>query len=138
MVLYSEHGNQFDPATTIKDYADPLDTPFGDHIVTDLTRRIVPAGRISRSLDLRDVNKVFPVATIPEWVVGRFFYDLLGRVVTYLLLPLIVGYATYWVVEYLLTVTHDGSPSSSFWGSYLTFPGLQTLLAEIARTRVYS
>ena len=59
--------------------------------------------------------------TIPEWVVGRFFYDLLRRVVTYLLLPLIVGYAAYWIVEYLLTVTQDGSAS---W--------LRTLLAEIA------
>jgi UDP-2,3-diacylglucosamine pyrophosphatase LpxH len=120
-VIYCEHGNQFDPANIITDYEDPLDTPFGDHIVTDLTRGLVAAGRITRSLDLRDLNKVFPLVTIPEWVVGRFFYDLLGRVVTYLLLPLIVGYAAYWIVEYLLTVTQDGSAS---W--------LRTLLAEIA------
>ena len=98
-VVYCEHGNQFDPANSIKDYEDPLDTPLGDHIVTDLTRGIVKAGRITRSLDLRDLNKVYPLVTIPEWVVGRFFYDLLGRVVTYLLLPLIIGYAAYWVVE---------------------------------------
>jgi hypothetical protein len=103
-VLYCEHGNQFDPANTIKEYEDPLDTPLGDHIVTDRIRQIVPEGRITRSFDLRDVNKVYPLVTIPEWVVGRFFYDLLGRVVTYLLLPLIIGYATYWVVEYLLTL----------------------------------
>ena len=120
-VIYCEHGNQFDPANIITDYQDPLDTPFGDHIVTDLTRGLVAAGHITRSLDLRDLNKVFPLVTIPEWVVGRFFYDLLGRVVTYLLLPLIVGYAAYWIVEYLLTVTQDGSAS---W--------LRTLLAEIA------
>jgi UDP-2,3-diacylglucosamine pyrophosphatase LpxH len=120
-VIYCEHGNQFDPANIITDYEDPLDTPFGDHIVADLTRGLVAAGHITRSLDLRDLNKVFPLVTIPEWVVGRFFYDLLGRVVTYLLLPLIVGYAAYWIVEYLLTVTQDGSAS---W--------LRTLLAEIA------
>jgi UDP-2,3-diacylglucosamine pyrophosphatase LpxH len=120
-VIYCEHGNQFDPANTITDYEDPLDTPFGDHIVTDLTRGLVAAGHITRSLDLRDLNKVFPLVTIPEWVVGRFFYDLLGRVVTYLLLPLIVGYAAYWIVEYLLTVTQDGSVSLP-----------RTLLAEIA------
>jgi UDP-2,3-diacylglucosamine pyrophosphatase LpxH len=120
-IVYCEHGNQFDPANTIKDYEDPLDTPLGDHIVTDLTRGLVSAGRITRSLDLRDVNKVYPLATIPEWVVGRFFYDLLGRVVTYLLLPLVVGYAAYWVFEYLLTVAGDGSAS-----------GLQRIFAEIA------
>jgi UDP-2,3-diacylglucosamine pyrophosphatase LpxH len=129
-VLYCEHGNQFDPANIIKDYEDPLDTPLGDHIVTDLIRRIVPEGRITRSFDLRDVNKVYPLATIPEWVVGRFFYDLLGRVVTYLL-PLVVGYATYWVVEYLLTLAREGSAPFSFWESYRTFPGLQVLFAEI-------
>jgi hypothetical protein len=130
-VLYCEHGNQFDPANTIKDYKDPLDTPLGDHIVTDLIRQIVPEGRVTRSFDLRDVNKVYALATIPEWVVGRFFYDLLGRVVAYLLLPLIIGYATYWVVEYLLTLAREGSAPFSFWESYRTFPGLQVLFAEI-------
>ena len=67
----------------------------------------------------------------PEWVVGRFFYGLLGRVVTYLLLPLVVGYTVYWVVEYLLTLAREGSPPFSFWESYRTFPGLQVLFAEI-------
>jgi len=43
-VLYCEHGNQFDPANTIRNYEDPLDTPLGDHIVTDLTRGLVSAG----------------------------------------------------------------------------------------------
>jgi hypothetical protein len=131
-VVYCEHGNQFDPANTIKDYEDPLDTSFGDHIVTDLTRGMVSAGRITRSLDLRDLNKVYPLMTISDWVVGRFFYDLLGRVVTYLVVPLIVGYAAYWVVEYLLTVAQDSSASFSFWESYSTFPGLQRVFAEIA------
>jgi UDP-2,3-diacylglucosamine pyrophosphatase LpxH len=131
-VLYCEHGNQFDPANIIRDYEDPLDTPLGDHIVTDLTRGLVSAGHITRSLDLRDVNKVYPLATIPEWVVGRFFYDLLGRVVTYLLLPLIVGYAAYWTVEYLLTLAQDGSAAFSFWESYRRFPGPQRVFAEIA------
>ena len=37
-IVYCEHGNQFDPANIIKDYEDPLDTPLGDHIVTDLIR----------------------------------------------------------------------------------------------------
>src|ERR671917_1266270 len=47
-VVYCEHGNQFDPANTVKDYQDPLDTPLGDHIVTDLTRGLVSAGHITR------------------------------------------------------------------------------------------
>jgi calcineurin-like phosphoesterase family protein len=90
-VIYCEHGNQFDPANTIADYDDPLDTPLGHHIVADGTRRIVPRGHITRALDLRDVNKVYPLAALPAWIASRFFYDLLGRVVVLLLLPLLAA-----------------------------------------------
>ena len=81
-LVYCEHGKQFDPANIITDYDDPLDTPFGDHLVTDVVRRISPVGRIGRDLDMRDIGMVYPLVTIPEWVAGRVFYDLLGRVAT--------------------------------------------------------
>ena len=110
-IVYCEHGNQFDPANAIRDYKDPLDTPLGDHVVTDVVRRVVAAGRITRSLDLRDVNKVFPLATIPEWIAGRVFYDLLGWVATRLLLPLLIGYAAYRIFAYLLVIANEGSLS---------------------------
>ena len=129
-ILYCEHGNQFDPANTITDYDDPLDTPFGDHVVTDVVRRVVTGGRITNSFDLRDVNKVFPLATIPEWLAGRVFYDLLGRVATRLLLPLLVGYAAYRILAYLLAVANEGT--LSFWDSYRTLPGVQAVFGEIA------
>ncbi len=129
-LVYCEHGNQFDPANTITDYDDPLDTPLGDHVVTDVVRRVVTGGRVTKSFDLRDVNKVFPLATIPEWIAGRVFYDLLGRVVTRLLLPLLAGYAAYRIFAYLLAVANEGS--LSFWDSYRTLPGVQVLFGEIA------
>ncbi|WP_166176828.1 metallophosphoesterase [Rubrobacter tropicus] len=129
-LVYCEHGNQFDPANTIKDYGDPLDTPFGDHVVTDVVRRVVTGGRITRSFDLREVNKVFPLATIPEWIAGRVFYDLLGRMATRLLLPLLAGYAVYRILAYLLAVSSEGS--LSFWKSYRTLPGVQVVFGEIA------
>ncbi len=129
-IVYCEHGNQFDPTNTIMDYDDPLDTPFGDHVVTDVVRRVVTGGRITKSFDLRDVNKVFPLATIPEWIAGRVFYDLLGRVATRLLLPLLAGYAAYRIVAYLLAVANEGT--LSFWESYRTLPGVQTVFGEIA------
>ncbi|HEV2743281.1 MAG TPA: hypothetical protein VGV91_09010, partial [Rubrobacter sp.] len=131
-LIYCEHGNQFDPANTITDYDDPLDTPFGDHIVTDVVRRISPAGRIGRDLDLRAVSMVYPLASIPEWVAGRVFYDLLGRVATYLLLPLLVGYALYRIVAYGIAVSPEGSQRVSFWESYATLPGVQTVFGEVA------
>ncbi len=131
-LVYCEHGNQFDPANTIKDYEDPLDTPFGDHIVTDVVRRISPAGRVGGNLDLRDVGMVYPLTTIPEWVASRVFYDLLRRVAAYLLLPLLVGYALYRFVAYGIAVSPDGSQAVSFWESYSSLPGVQAVFGEIA------
>ena len=59
-LIYCEHGNQFDPANTITDYANPLDTPVGAHVVTELVRPVGSGVAVTRSIDLRDVSYVFP------------------------------------------------------------------------------
>jgi len=105
-IIYCEHGNQFDPANTISDYDDPLDTPLGDHVVTDLLRRIVPHGRITAYHNLQELNDVFPFVTIPEWFMGRLFYDLLDRAFRYLLLPLLIGYVAYRGLVFALATSH--------------------------------
>jgi UDP-2,3-diacylglucosamine pyrophosphatase LpxH len=94
-LVYCEHGNQFDPANTIVDYANPLDTPVGAHVVTELVRPIGSGAAITRSIDLRDVSHVFPLAAIPQWVAGRIFYQFLGQVLRWLLAPLVVAYLAY-------------------------------------------
>jgi hypothetical protein len=107
-IVYCEHGNQFDPANTFRDYADPLDTPLGDHVVTDLMPRL-PGGRtLTPTLHLREIDRVFPLTKIPEWVAGRLFYDLVRMAVRWLLLPLIGAYAAYWLIKYALGGT-DGN-----------------------------
>jgi UDP-2,3-diacylglucosamine pyrophosphatase LpxH len=93
--IYCEHGNQLDPTNTIADYANPLDTPVGAHVVTEVVRPIGSGAAITRSVDLRDVSYVFPLAAIPRWIAGRIFYQFLGRVLRWLLAPLIVAYAAY-------------------------------------------
>src|ERR687893_2370351 len=90
-VIYCEHGNQLDAANTVEDYHDPLDTPLGHHVVMDFTRRVAPFGRITGGLDLSEIKMVYPLVAIPRWIVGRYFYDLLGKVVSYLLVPLLVA-----------------------------------------------
>jgi 3',5'-cyclic AMP phosphodiesterase CpdA len=106
-IVYCEHGNQFDPANTFRDYADPLDTPLGDHVVTDLMPRL-PGGRtLTPTLHLREIDRIFPLARIPEWIAGRLFYDVVTQAVRWLLLPLIVAYAAYWLIKYALGGT-DG------------------------------
>jgi UDP-2,3-diacylglucosamine pyrophosphatase LpxH len=101
--VYCEHGNQFDPANAIHDYADPLDTPLGSHIVTDLVPRI-PAGRTVSALHLREVDRVFPLTLIPEWLAGRLFYDVVALSFRWLLMPLI---ALYLAIEVLALAFGD-------------------------------
>lgn len=91
-VVYCEHGNQFDPSNAFKDYDDPLDTPLGDHVVTEVLPRL-PGGRMLGALHLRELPLVFPLSTLPEWAIGRLFYAFVRLTVQWLLLPLIAAYA---------------------------------------------
>ena len=100
--IYCEHGNQLDPANTVEDYHDPLDTPLGHHVVMDFTRRIAPYGEVSPGLDLSEIKMVYPLVAIPGWVASRYFYDFAGKVVSYLLLPLLIAYLAYRTAAYLL------------------------------------
>jgi hypothetical protein len=77
------------------DYANPLDTPVGAHVVTELVRPIGSGIAVTRSVDLREVSHVFPLAAIPQWVAGRIFYQFLGQVLRWLLAPLVVVYLAY-------------------------------------------
>ena len=131
-IIYCEHGNQFDPANVITDYGDPLDTPLGDHIVTDVTRRMAPAGRLSRRFDLSDIGRVYPLVTVLDWISGRIFYDLLARITTRLLLPLLVGYVAFRIVVFGLAATGDASRRVSFWDTPEALSVGQTLFAETA------
>src|SRR5215210_3011176 len=107
--VYCEHGNQFDPPNTVEDYSDPLNTPLGHHVVTDFTRRVAPFGEVSRGLDLSEIKNVYPLVAIPRWVASRYFYNFLGRVTAHLLLPLLVVYAVYRAIAYVLVVRYGGA-----------------------------
>jgi hypothetical protein len=100
-VIYCEHGNQLDPANIVEDYHDRLDTPLGHHVVTDFTRRVAPLGEISRGLDLSEIKMVYPLVAIPAWIASRYFYDFLGKVTAYLLLPLLAAYVIVMVASFV-------------------------------------
>ena len=128
-IVYCEHGNQFDPANTVEDYGDPLDTPLGHHVVTDFTRRVAPFGEVSRGLDLSEIKNVYPLVEIPRWVASRYFYDAVGLVAAYLLLPLLVFYAVYRAIAYLLAFT--GGVPVRFLQSYQELPRVHELFLDI-------
>jgi UDP-2,3-diacylglucosamine pyrophosphatase LpxH len=93
-IVYCEHGNQFDPANAIHDYTDPLDTPLGHHIVTDLAPYFAGDRRFG-GLSLREIDRVFPLTTLPDWASGRLFHRLVSMSVRYLLLPVLIAFAVY-------------------------------------------
>jgi UDP-2,3-diacylglucosamine pyrophosphatase LpxH len=120
-VVYCEHGNQLDPANSVGDYHDPLDTPVGHHVVMDGTRRIAPYGEISPGLDLAEIKMISPLVAIPAWIASRYFYNLAGKVVNYLLVPLLVAYAIYKVVAYAIARA-TGAKVSLLFGSATELP----------------
>ena len=128
-VVYCEHGNQFDPENRVGDYHDPLDTPLGHHVVMDGTRRIAPYGEISPGLDLSEIKMVYPLVAIPAWIASRYFYNLAGKVVSYLLVPLLVAYAFYKVVAYAISRATDGKASLLF-GSYHELPQVHQIFLD--------
>src|ERR671912_1122119 len=128
-VVYCEHGNQFDPENRVGDYHDPLDTPVGHHVVMDGTRRIAPFGEISSGLDLSEIKMVYPLVAIPAWIASRYFYNLAGKVASYLLVPLIVAYALYKVVAFLISRATDGKASLLF-GSYHELPQVHQIFLD--------
>jgi UDP-2,3-diacylglucosamine pyrophosphatase LpxH len=100
-LIYCEHGNEFDPENAISDYSDRLDRPLGDHIVTDIIPRL-PRGRETSALNLGQIDRVFPLGTIPEWIAGRLFYALVTQAVRWLLLPLLVAYVGYETIAFVV------------------------------------
>jgi UDP-2,3-diacylglucosamine pyrophosphatase LpxH len=128
-VIYCEHGNQLDPANTVEDYHDSLDTPLGHHVVMDFTRRVAPYGEISPGLDLAEIKMVYPLVAIPRWIASRYFYDFTGKVAAYLLLPLLIAYALYRMATYFLALSQGGR--SGLFGGYREPPRIHELFVDI-------
>ncbi len=128
-MVYCEHGNEFDPSNAVTDYNDPLDTPVGNHIVTDLLPRLVPSGDGAMARDLHDLNKVYPLMEVPVWLAGRLFYDLVSQICRLVILPLFIAYAAFRVLVYLLDALRDDR--LSFTASARSAPHVQRLFIDL-------
>jgi UDP-2,3-diacylglucosamine pyrophosphatase LpxH len=128
-IVYCEHGNQLDPPNTVENYHDRLDTPLGHHVVMDFTRRVAPIGKISGGLDLAEIKMVYPLVAIPRWIASRYFYDFVGKVITYLLLPLLVVYSVYRMSSYFLAISR-GDPARIF-GNFQELPQIHRLFVDL-------
>ena len=85
--LTNRLGGNFGLSNTLVNYANPLDTPVGAHVVAELVRPIGPGAAIFGGLDLREPSYVFPLAAIPDWIAPRIFYQFLGMLLRWLLGP---------------------------------------------------
>ena len=100
-LVYCEHGNQFDPASAISDYANPLDTPVSAHVLAEMIRPIGAEAVAIGGVDLGEVRYVFPLAAHPgpaEWIAGRIFYRFFDQLLRWLLATLallVVAYVAY-------------------------------------------
>ena len=113
-VVYCEHGNQFDPASAITDYANPLDTPVSAHVVAEMIRPIGAGAVAIGGVALREVRYVFPLAAHPgpaEWIAGRIFYRFFDQLLRWLLAVLallVVAYVAYGALAVVLGWTGGG------------------------------
>jgi hypothetical protein len=82
-------------------------------------RRIVPHGRLTTYLDLRELNNVFPIGMIPEWLAGRLFYDLFDRAIKYLIVPIVAAYLIFRGVGFVIATPQP------------TAEGVQRLFIEV-------
>ena len=139
-VVYCEHGNELDPANTFRDYDDPLDTPFGSHVVTDILPRL-PSGWTTEGGDLRDIHRVFPLAAIPVWLAGRTYYELVKRTVRWLLVPLLLVFVAHdllqggGVADVLINVGFDIGSLLLVFGVFLLVAGRLTARPSVPPPR---
>jgi hypothetical protein len=101
-------------------------------VVSDLIRLISPRSRVTDRIPLRDLSNISPLALIPEWLAGRLFYDLLGRVVTYVLVPLFVAFAAAYGLVYVVAAVRGETPDASVVEVVFTAIGLSALVLLVA------
>ena len=128
-IVYCEHGNQLDVVNTVEDYYDRLDTPLGHHVVMDFTRRVAPYGEISPGLDLAEIKMVYPLVAIPPWIASRYFYNFVGRVIRYLLIPLLAAYTLYRLAIYFISLRQGNG--FRLFGDYRELPQVHHIFIDI-------
>lgn len=105
--VYAEHGNQFDPPNRYVNFFEPLETPPGEHIVTDLIR---PFKRLVGLTEpwASDIDNVRPLETIPWWIFSRYFYHETNRVLRFLSIPILASFALTRILPIVLIWLHLG------------------------------
>jgi UDP-2,3-diacylglucosamine pyrophosphatase LpxH len=86
--LLAEHGDALDPHNARTDPFDPLDSPTGEHFVTEVVNRLDAAAARHPRLGLDQADNVRPATLVPTWLVANFFYRFLSQALRRFALPL--------------------------------------------------
>ncbi len=96
--VYAEHGNQFDPHCRYTDFYNPLDTPLSYHMMKDLYNPLLALRRGGGREWLHELEAVRPYEAIPWWVISKYFYFEMNRLLRYVTLPVLLGFVTFKVL----------------------------------------
>lgn len=86
--LLAEHGDALDPYNARTDPFDPLDSPAGEHMVTEVVNRLDAAAGDYPRLALDQADNVRPATLVPTWLVANFFYRFMSQALRRFALPL--------------------------------------------------
>jgi len=123
-----EHGNRFDGANCFRDPRNPLDSPLGQHIVTDLLPTLEGGG----TSWLEGIEHLADPVDAPTFVASRIAYRRVARYLWWLVLPLLVVLGLRLGFRAANAVGHrPGGRFLSGWASEVTVVTI-AVLADLA------
>lgn len=84
VIIFGEHGNQYDPLSRYKDLFNPNEIGLGDYYVKTVIGNIVSVRHKSW---VNDVDKISPISSIPSFIFSNFFYRETSRLFKLVTIP---------------------------------------------------
>ncbi len=91
LIVYSEHGSQFDPRCRINDLNKRPIESLGHIMSSEVVFSIGGMRRANGKRWLPDISKIKPASAMPWWFLSNYFYHESGKTVRVLLLPVLVS-----------------------------------------------
>ncbi len=84
IIVFGEHGNQYDPLSRYKDLFNSNELGLGDYYVKNAIGNIVSLRHKSW---VNDVDKISPISSVPSFIASNFFYRETSRLFKLVTIP---------------------------------------------------
>ncbi|HOI18776.1 MAG TPA: metallophosphoesterase [Candidatus Woesearchaeota archaeon] len=84
IVVFGEHGNQYDPLSSYNDIYDSEELGLGDYYIKNAIGNIVSKRQKSW---INDVDKINPISSVPSFIASNFFYKETSRLFKLITIP---------------------------------------------------